>query len=269
MSSALEKSFTILELLARAPDGLAISQISQNVGIAISVVHRTLKELERLGYVRQDAAQSRYGLSIRLAALGLSYMAQTGFNDLVDPILERLAHQSGELVRLSFLEGNRLTWIAVAQGARHGLRYDPGQEQGVVVHFANTAAGWAYLATLEDDAITELVTSQGVAPPTPAMNSPTSLQQVLENVYATRDRGFAIASNTYIDGMTAIAIPIYKAGTKVSIGCVSVGGPVIRMTEDRIQHHVSFLRSASDDLSLAANGSRLFNFGTDQRDVPS
>lgn len=41
-------------------------------------------------------------------------------------MLDRLAEKTGELVRLSIVDEDRLTWVAKSQGPRQaGLRYDP------------------------------------------------------------------------------------------------------------------------------------------------
>ena len=52
----------------------------------------------------------------------MRYYSGTGINDVAQPILERLAANSGELARLAVVEGEGMLWVAKAQGARHGLR---------------------------------------------------------------------------------------------------------------------------------------------------
>lgn len=93
-----------------------------------------LTELVRLGYVRQNRDNSRYQLSAKLVALGFRYLSSNGA-DIIQPILDRLAQDSGELVRLGVIDGTRQTWIAKSQGARSGLRYDGhGPRCATVLH---------------------------------------------------------------------------------------------------------------------------------------
>src|SRR6185436_21099805 len=98
--------------------------------------------------------------SMKLPALGLALLARAGISDIAQPILDQLAQATGELIRLSVIDGEDLVWVAVAQGATAGLRYDPGQEQGVVVHLASTSAGIAWLSTMGDDALVARVSIQ-------------------------------------------------------------------------------------------------------------
>ena len=45
--------------------------------------------------------------------------------DIAQPVIDRLADTTPELVRLAIVDGDRLTLVAKAQGAKSGLRYDP------------------------------------------------------------------------------------------------------------------------------------------------
>jgi DNA-binding IclR family transcriptional regulator len=75
-----------------------------------------LSELARCNYVRQTRKQGDYVLTTKLVSLGLSYLSSSGIVDIAQPLLDRLAETSGELVRLSVVDGERLTWVARAQG---------------------------------------------------------------------------------------------------------------------------------------------------------
>ncbi len=116
--SLIERALGLLELLASDARGLPLQQLADRLDIPKSAAHRMLAELIRLGYVRQDDDTSRYRLSTRLAALGFRFLASSGVVDLVQPVLDGLARETGELVRLGVIEGDRQTWIAKSQGAR-------------------------------------------------------------------------------------------------------------------------------------------------------
>src|SRR5262245_15517835 len=118
MASALERSLGILEYLAARPEGAALATIAEQLAIPRSACHRLLAELAGFGYVRQSRDRGDYALSIKLAALGLNFLSGSGIVDIAEPIIDRLADRSGELVRLAMVDGDKLTWVARAQGAR-------------------------------------------------------------------------------------------------------------------------------------------------------
>lgn len=260
MSGAIEKSLAILETLALHPAGLQVSAVASRLDQPVSGVHRQLREFERLGYVRQIREQGEYALTIKLAAMGLSFLSRAGVTDVAQPILERLARRTHELIRLSVLDRDDLVWVAVAQGATGGLRYDPGSEQGVVVHLASTAGGLAYLATLGDDEALIRIGRQGVLrrDVPPAARAPRTGQQVLELLRETRQRGYSLAIDSYLDGMAAMAVPVFYRGGGTVLGCVSVAGPSVRLRPDRLCDTAAALREAADELGAAADASQFF-----------
>lgn len=262
MSSVLEKSLAILELLVEHPGGMQVSAIAKKLDIPVSGVHRTLRELARLSYVRQERDQGDYALTIKLAALGLGFLGRSGVTDIAQPILDRLAQVSGELIRLSVLDDRGLTWVAVAQGATVGLRYDPGREQGMRAHPATTAAGQALLATMKDDEILALVGETGLLPeggaPTPG--APKTISDLMDTITATRKRGYSVSVDSYLDGMGAMAVVIRAGGVADGrvLGCVSIAGPTVRLPRARMEELAPALFEAAHDIGAAAAASHFF-----------
>lgn len=260
MSSVLEKSLAIVELLVDHPAGMPVSAIATATDQPASGVHRTLQELARLGYVRQLQAQGDYVLTIKLPAMGLGFIGRAGITDVTQPIIDALAADSGELVRLSVIDGDRLTWVAVAQGATRGLRYDPGQEQGVVVHLASSAGGKAWLSTMSDEEALLLVGAQGLTRQADGQgqNAPRSLGLLIEQLAEARARGYATAVDSYIAGMAAMAVPVRYRGDGPVLGCLSIAGPAVRMNAERMTQLAPRLHRAAAELGIAAAGSQFF-----------
>ncbi|MTH34237.1 helix-turn-helix domain-containing protein [Paracoccus limosus] len=261
MSSALEKSLAIVELLVEHPLGLPVTSIAAATEQPASGVHRSLQELARLGYVRQTQAGGDYTLTIKLPAIGLGFMGRAGITDVAQPVLDRLAADSGELVRLSVIDGRQLTWVAVAQGATRGLRYDPGQEQGVVVHLASSAGGRAWLASMGDDEALALVAAQGLrrkAEADTGPNAPESTNTLVQEIARARAQGYATAVDSYMAGMAAMAVPVRSRNGGPVLGCLSIAGPAVRMTEARMAELAPALQAAAQELGISAAGTRYF-----------
>ncbi len=260
MSSVLEKSLAIIELLVDHPTGLPVSAIAAATDQPASGVHRTLQELARLGYVRQMQAQGDYAMTIKLPALGLGFLGRAGITDVAQPVLDQLALDTGELIRLSVIDGNSLTWVAVAQGATRGLRYDPGQEQGVVVHLASSAGGKAWLSSMSDEEALVLVGAQGLMRNAEGQgqNAPRTLSLLLEQLAEARAQGYATAIDSYTAGMAAMAVPVRYHGDGPVLGCLSIAGPAVRMTAEWMSGVAPRLQQAAADLGGSAPGSKYF-----------
>ncbi len=125
LSGALEKSLSILEYLAAHPEGVALSVIAGELNQLRSGCHHTLHELIRYGYVRQMPQRGDCALTTKLASMGLSFLSKCGVVDITQPMIDRLARTTEELVRLAIVDGERFTLVAKTQGAKSGLLYDP------------------------------------------------------------------------------------------------------------------------------------------------
>ncbi len=231
MAQQIERTLDIIELLVDEPAGLALGELALRLGLPKSAAHRLLAELVDQGYAQQDQASQHYKLTMRLVVLGFRFLNNTGLTDACQPVLDGLAEQSGELVRMTVVDGKNLVWVAEAQGARHGLRYDGGF--GRRVNLSATATGKAWLATLSDDDAVAIVLNQGFGDPDEV--GPSALRSVstlLDELTSTRARGFGLAVNEGEPGISAVAAVIRVSENEPCVGTVSVTGPLIRMTPE-------------------------------------
>ena len=261
MSGVLERTLGILELLSQHGEGLELAVIADRLNMPRSAAHRLLADLVRCGYVRQARGRGDYLLTTKLVSMGLSYLSNSGIVDIAQPLLNQLAEISGELVRLSVVDGERLTWVARAQGARQGLRYDP--DMGSDARLSCSSSGWAWLSTMSDDAALALVAKQGLGLPEqfgPA--APTTLQAVMDAVQATRERGFSLTTDTYSLGLSAMSAPVRFAG-QTAIGVLTIAGPTVRFTPERMQSLGPELMAVAAQLAAASGASPFFNLTTE------
>jgi DNA-binding IclR family transcriptional regulator len=253
MNGVLERTLGILELLCAHGEGLELATIAQRLNIPKSAAHRLLADLMRCGYVRQSREMGDYLLTTKLVSMGLSYLSNTGIVDVAQPLLDRLAEFSGELVRLSVIDGDRLTWVARAQGARQGLRYDP--DMGSIARLSCSSSGWAWMAAMHDDEALARVSQQGLGAPADfGPNAPASLQAVLKVVQETRERGFSITEETYTPGLNAMAAVVGLSG-QTPLGTISIAGPSVRFTRERMLALGPDLLTVAAQLAAASGAS--------------
>jgi DNA-binding IclR family transcriptional regulator len=253
---AVDRALLILETLAAHPDGLALGALSDDLEIPQSACHRLLQELARCGYVKQLRHKGEYALTTKLPALGLSFLGSKGIVELAQPILDRLAEASGDLVRLALVDGDRLTFVAKAQGARSGLRYDP--DMGIDLRLSCSAGGHAWLMTLSEERATALVAAQGFASPKQyGPKAPTTFKALMKILDEDRRRGYSTIVESYAPGMTAMAAPILRRSGE-AVGVITIAGPLQRLTPERMQTLGPPLMKAASDLALVTVSSSLF-----------
>ena len=252
--SLLERAFGIVGLLAANAAGLPLQRIVDDLHLPKSAGHRLLMELMRLGFARQDPVTGHYLLTTKLLSLGFTYLSSTGVIDVSQPILDGLARDCGELVRLTVVDGRQLTWVAKAQGVKAGLRYDPEMGQHPVLFC--TATGQAWLATLKDEVALELVAAEGFGRfGEHGPNAPRTIQSFLKKLQRVRNDGYAMVAESAAVGASAMAAAIVHPSTGSAIGTVSIAGPIFRLSEAKMRELAPRLLTAAAELSRTSVGS--------------
>ncbi len=247
-SGIMERTLAIIELLSHHGSGLPISSISTMLSIPLSASHRLTSDLQALGYIQQEGGSGgRYRLTMKPVSVAFRFLASCGITDFAQPVLDRLAAESGELVRLAVPDGGSLSWIARAQGSRSGLKYDP--DMGQAAHLSSTATGLAWLATMPDAAALRLAEEQGYGSPDEfGPNAPRNSKALLSVLKATRQRGFSLTVATFAPWMTAIACVVRSGRTQETLGTLSIAGPTLRLPESRALELGQLLVEAAREL---------------------
>lgn len=248
--AAIDRCLNLVEALAGEADGLDLGVIAERLHVPKSAAHRLLATLAAHGFVIQNPETRAYSLSLRFALLAFRNLDARGLTDATQIVLDNLAHETGEYCRLAVVEGEKLIWVARAQGAPAGLRYDPNMGQELILHA--TANGKAWLATLPEDEALRIVCARGFDAPHPL--GPKCIKTVGElrrHLAETRRRGYAVAIEEGESGIVAVAVTFRSdAGADSPVaGTISVAGPLVRMSAARRTVIAERLHAASAAVS--------------------
>ena len=231
-----ERCLAIIELLADGARELPLGEIAERLSLPKSGAHRLLTTLVEIGWAEKNRDTGFYRLSMRLAVLGQQFYVATGIPDICQPLLDRLARQCREFVRLAVVDGHSLVWVAHSQGASSGLMYQPSLTSNTVPLFA-TASGKAWLATLPADHAMQIIMKNGGLKEADRYgpNVVRSVEAMLREFKATVRRGYGLAQSEAEFGVTAVAAAIRAGDEGAGLGTVSIAGPSARITDKRVQ----------------------------------
>ena len=249
MSAILDRALNLLEGLSLAPQGVALADICRDCEIAKGTAHRLLAHLIKRGYVRQSGDDGLYMLTLQLPLLSARYLEGQGFFDICQPQLDRLAELSGELVRLAWLDGNRLVFVAEAQRVAPGLRYDANLGNVATLHV--TAVGKTWLATMPPEEVVRRVREQGrLLDPELGPRAIKSEKELLTEITRTHQRGYALAIDEGEVGAAAVGVPIVTPRAAPGfLGALAIIGPAARLQRARLVEFVPALRGAADAIA--------------------
>lgn len=245
----LSRALALLRLLAAAGrPGIALSSLAQHAQLPLSTVHRLLMQLLSERLAMQLEGEKRYAIGPLAYELGLVAAQQFDIRELCRPAMERLAAESSETVYLLQRSGQEAVCLELQQG--------PTTVRVVTLQIGSRrplglgAGGLAILAALPKEEGDEIF--DAVSPvierdwrfPAPL------LRQSLEQA---RAQGWASISNRITPGVTAIGKSFGDSLGQV-FGAVTVAGLNPRMTPERIEMHITRLRSAARSIERALRG---------------
>lgn len=249
--NAVERCLAIIEVLAGEAEPLDLSELARRVDLPASAGHRILATLMARGWVVQDPANQNYALSLRLSTLAFRNLDTRAVPDVVQSVLDRLARRTEEYCRLAIVEGEDLVWVARAQGATAGLRYDPDMGQEIVLHA--TANGKAWLSTLPESEALRIVCARGFKARRPlGSRAVTEVDDFRRHLAETRALGYAKAVDEAEAGTAALAVPFFSGeapGAPVA-GTISIAGPLLRISPERYEDLSRELKTAAREIAV-------------------
>jgi IclR family acetate operon transcriptional repressor len=218
----LVKALRILETLA-ADKKAGLAQVTQQAGVSKPAAFRILSTLERHGYVERVEDTRQYRRGPQLLRLSLLFSAGIDIATIATPYMRELQVRYGETVNLGVLSGTKVVYVNILEGT-HGLRMSA--EVGSVHDLHSTALGLAILSRLSPKQVRTLVTPRGLVRLTP--KTLTKMPEVLAELEATRERGYAVDDEFNEVGARCVAVAIDMNGAYAAI---SLSGPTSRMTD--------------------------------------
>ncbi|SCL32729.1 transcriptional regulator, IclR family [Micromonospora rhizosphaerae] len=235
---SLERAFELLEIMADAGGVIGLSRLAQESGLALPTIHRLVRTLVDLGYVRQEPSR-QYSLGPRLIRLGDSASHLLG--TWSRPYLARLVDSLGESANLAMLDGDRVVYVAQVQ-SRQSMRMFTEVGRRVYPHC--TAVGKALLAHLPPSDVHALLKRTGMPAQTEhTITEPRRFAEEIERVLA---QGYAMDDGEQEIGVRCVAVPVLGTANRLA---VSVSGPAPRVTPDVVERAVPLLRQAAEDLA--------------------
>jgi IclR family transcriptional regulator, acetate operon repressor len=234
---SVERAFLLLESMADAGGLVGLSRLAVVSGLPLPTIHRLIRTLVALGYVRQEPSRE-YALGPRLIRLGESASRLLGV--WAKPHLARLVDAVGESANLAVLDGSELVYVAQVPG-RHAMRMFTEVGRRVSAHC--TAVGKVLLARMPDSQVTDLLSSMELVAHT--RHTITDPSEYLRALHRVRDQGYAVDEGELELGVRCVAVALDGGPGSAAL---SISGPTTRMTDELVASAVPHLLAAAGAL---------------------
>lgn len=223
-----ERIFNVIECLARSgPMGL--QDLSNELNLNKSTVHRILNSLICMDYVRQDAESLKYSLSFKFCHISNQILSHNNMIDLARPYIKELAELSGETVHLVQIDGINAVYIDKVEASHNSVRLV--SQVGKSIPLYCSGVGKAMLAEMSDARIRAIWDQSDIRKLTEY--TVTDFNGFWQLITDIRQNGYALDNEENELGVRCIAVSLKSFHGRPSYA-VSISAPKDRMDDSRI-----------------------------------
>lgn len=233
---SVQLALDVLEQVAAASEEISVSELASRLGVTKGSVFRHLRTLVDRGYLNQNPATSRYSLGISTYVLGKAAANSVDLLSASADVMRDLREEIGLSVVLSALQGRRLKVLTTSVGK---AALEIGVRPGTELELHCNAQGKIALAFARQ-------LSAGVngklKPHTPF--TLTNQMDLTREVNQAQLRGYAIAYEEEMLGISAIAAPIFGPSTEL-VGTLALVGTVQHISKTPDEKLIEALRRSA------------------------
>ncbi len=217
----------VLEEFRDETEELGVTELSKKLKLHKNNVFRILATLQSRNYIEQNRANDNYRLGIKCLELGQTFIHQRGLLKQARPILKELAETTGETSYISILRGNEVIYL---DSVETSSTVRVVSRVGLHMPIHATAAGKALVSYDSEEELRRMF-STGL--PRFAKATRTDIDDLVKEIAAVRERGYAVDLEEFEEGLRCIGSPVRDYTRKV-VGAISVSGPAHRLSDERI-----------------------------------
>ena len=247
MDKTVVKAFQVLEALSNSDKPRGVTELAAEVAMTKANVHRLVRTLTELGYVRQPEDTSRYEPSLKLWGLGANVVQKLDLTVVAAPIVRALRNECRESVQLAVRDGDAIVYVDKADSQRP-VRATTRIGSRVPMHCIST--GKAILAASES-AFAALTFPLKRSTP----HTRTTRPQLEKQLAEVRRVGYAVNRGEWREGIWGIAAPIRGADWEVT-GAIGIWGPEDRFQGGALKNLAAAVVGAANNIS-AHMGNRM------------
>jgi DNA-binding IclR family transcriptional regulator len=239
---SVARAIKIIECFSESKFELDLSEIVHKTNLPKATVHRILATLKNGGLVSQDLESRKYKLGLKLFELGSLVFGKLKLREAALPFIEELSEKCGETVHLGILDKEEVISIEKADSS-FSLRSSIYIGKRAPAYC--TGVGKALLAFQPPDKMRLFLQSKAKKY---TANTITEANKLEEELGRVRKEGFAVDNMEHEEGVRCVAAPIRNYEGKV-IASVSISGPSIRITEEKILQLALMVKETARNIS--------------------
>lgn len=241
---AVSHALDLLEQFHGEVDELGVTELSKRLKLHKNNVFRLLATLDSRGYIEQNRVTENYRLGLKTLELGQTFIKQMGLLRQSKPVLEALVGECNETTYVAILKDFSIIYLDAVE-TDMTVRVVPRVGSRLPAYC--TAAGKIQIAYMSDEELDSYLPGKELKRYTP--NTVTDCNLLREQLKKVAERGYAVDNEELDIGVKCVSAPI-RDYTRRIIGAVSISGPSMRFSDERITNElIPLVVKAGDDIS--------------------
>ena len=250
---SVERALDILDCLAEYPKGCGIAELSKNLGLSKSTIHRIISTLKFKKYVTQNKENDKYQLDIKILNLSSSITNSMDLINISRPYIHAFSNKFDEIIHLCIPDESysNIIYIDKVSSENTSRNITMSSSIGKKAPIYCTASGKLLLSQYSDDKIRELLKDTEFVKY--AENTITDINVLIDEIHNIRKNLYSLDNIECDTGVICIAVPIFDRTNKI-IAATSISSVTLFNTMDDL------LKYKNDFMTVAKNISKLMGY---------
>lgn len=216
-NSTVDRALRVLEAFLGDESELGVLELSRQLSLDKSVIHRILATLVSRRFLEQDPVSRRYRVGLRVWELGQHYLSGRPLKETAERELRRMiAHHPFATAYVAELDAGDIVVSSTVVGPGPlNITINPGTRMMA----ETTTTGRTMLAQLDSKTVERIVLNRRMNHVGRGLSS---IDELLSDLAVIRERGFGIARGHYTPGVGTVAFAVRS----------SIGEPIIALSVD-------------------------------------
>ena len=227
---SLERGLQAMEILARHPDGMTLTDMAAEAGLTRAGARRFLLTLTATGYAAQSGRL--FMLSPRLLSVARTWLQGAPLWTHAEPVMREVSAALNESCSAAVLSGEDVVYVARVAGRRI---LSVALNVGTRLPAWCTSMGRVLLSDLPQDELKKFLAAATIERRTP--KSIVRRRQLATEIGKATERGFAIVDEELEIGLRSIAVPIRDHQGKI-VAAINVSTQSARFSTVEMERQI-------------------------------
>ena len=242
--SSSERSLRLLTRLAEEGRALSLADLAAYLALPKATAHRLCTQLLDTGFIARDVNERDFIVGPALRKLAFDTLNHGTVRGLRHEVLADLVAEIGETCNVTTLDGAAVLYLDRVE-APWPWRWTLAVGEHVPLHC--TASGKLFLAFIAPEQRDVLISQLSLKRMTD--NTITSVPALRKECNAIAAAGHSLDRQEFIDGLLAIAVPVYDQHSTVR-ATIAVHAPIARLSVKQAMARLPALHAAAKRMSL-------------------